>query len=51
MRRIENVNIKEQTKREIGIILTQLYSEYSGIVLKSKDFIKQMEKLNMTQIS
>lgn len=49
--RLENINIKEQTKHEIDTILTHLYSEYSGIVLKSKDFIKQMEKLNMVQIS
>lgn len=45
------VNVKEKTKQEISCILTHLYSDYAGVVIKSKGFVKELEKLMIPHTS
>ncbi|MCU9613911.1 DNA repair protein RecO [Caldibacillus lycopersici] len=43
--RIGSINVKELTKKELNQCITAYYEEYSGIYLKSKKFLLQMEEL------
>ncbi|MEX3623765.1 DNA repair protein RecO [Viridibacillus arvi] len=45
LNRLEKVNVHKSTKIEISTILTNLYSDYAGIYLKSKGFSRELEKL------
>jgi DNA repair protein RecO (recombination protein O) len=42
LEKIGNVNVKEETKKEIQAVLDQLYDELVGLRLKSKRFIDNM---------
>lgn len=42
---IKTLNISEETKNEINDFLNKYYDRYTGMYLKSKDFLKQLEKL------
>ncbi len=41
---IQKINIKEEEKKEINYFLQDYYSRYTGIYLKSKDFITQLKQ-------
>lgn len=44
--RIGSINVKEQTKKELNQCISSYYDEYSGLFLKSKKFLEQLEKIN-----
>ena len=43
---ISKISIKEETKQELETFITEYYDSLSGIYLKSKDFIKNLRKLD-----
>ena len=43
---ISKISIKEETKKELELFITDYYDSLSGIYLKSKDFVKNLRKLN-----
>ncbi|OUZ13131.1 DNA repair protein RecO [Bacillus pumilus] len=43
--RLGQVDVKPQTKQEIRQVLDHYYDEYSGLYLKSKKFMNQMESM------
>ncbi len=43
--RLGKISVKEETKKELHRIISAYYEEYSGLVLKTKRFLKQMEQL------
>lgn len=43
--RLGQVDVKPQTKQEIRQVLDHYYEEYSGLYLKSKKFMNQMESM------
>lgn len=48
---IKNINkleIKENTMKEINTFIDEYYERYTGLYIKSKDFIKQINRLNNT---
>lgn len=45
LKRLGSINVKEQTKRELNQCISAYYDEYSGLYIKSKKFLEQMEKL------
>ncbi len=44
--RLGNISLKDETKMELKQVIDAYYDEYSGVSLKSKKFLKQMDKLN-----
>lgn len=44
--RLGNISLKEDTKKELKMVIDAYYEEYSGLHLKSKKFIQQMKKLD-----
>ena len=42
--KIKELNIKDINKKEINIFLENYYTEYTGLYLKSKDFLKQIKE-------
>lgn len=42
---ITKLNISEETKQDINQFLTKYYDRYTGMYLKSKDFLKKIENL------
>ena len=44
LNRLGTISIKEETKQEIRKVLDAYYGEYLGVELKSKRFLKQMNK-------
>lgn len=44
--KISNVNINEIIKKEINKFLTDYYDEYTGLYLKSKNFLQELLKLS-----
>ena len=42
--KISKIDISESVVKKIDMILDEYYNEYSGIYIKSKDFIKSLEK-------
>ncbi|MFB6465774.1 DNA repair protein RecO [Cytobacillus sp. Hz8] len=44
--RLGNISVKPETKAELKKVISTYYDEYSGLSLKSKRFLKQMEQLN-----
>ncbi|MCI8394646.1 MAG: DNA repair protein RecO [Bacilli bacterium] len=40
---ISSLNISEEVKQEINSFLTRYYDRYTGLYLKSKDFLKKLE--------
>lgn len=45
LKRLGNIDIKEETKKELKQVISAYYEEYSGLSLKSKRFLSQVEKL------
>ncbi|HZG72306.1 MAG TPA: DNA repair protein RecO [Chondromyces sp.] len=43
--RLGTINVKPETKRELRAAISMYYDEYSGLSLKSRRFIEQMEKM------
>ncbi|WP_409301742.1 DNA repair protein RecO [Peribacillus sp. SCS-155] len=43
--RLGNISIKTETKKEIQKVIDAYYEEYSGLHLKSKKFLKQMDQM------
>lgn len=42
--RLGNISVKPETKAELKKVISAYYDEYSGLNLKTKKFLKQMEK-------
>ena len=40
--KIKDINILDKNKREINLFLDEYYARYTGLYLKSKDFLKQI---------
>ncbi len=47
--RIGSINVKETTKKELELCISAYYDEYSGLYLKSKKFLQQVEKLEYNE--
>ncbi|PLS15197.1 DNA repair protein RecO [Bacillus sp. M6-12] len=43
--RLGNVSVKQETKKELERVIDTYYEEFSGLQLKSKKFLKQMDNL------
>lgn len=41
--RLGNISVKPETKKELKTVITRFYDEYSGLVLKSKRFLNQLD--------
>lgn len=46
--RLGTISVKPETKKELKTVITGFYDEYSGLMLKSKRFINQLEKFQGT---
>ena len=44
---ITKINLKEATKKELSLFIEDYYDTFSGIYLKSKDFLKNMKKIRV----
>lgn len=51
MKRIGTISVREETKQELKNVLHTYYEQYSGLMLKSKRFLEQLEKLNWSSKS
>jgi len=47
--RLRSINVKDETKKELKKVILAYYDEYSGLQLKSRKFLNQMEKLYLPQ--
>ena len=45
LNRLGNISVKPETKAELKKVIDGYYDEYSGLYLKSKKFLEQIEKL------
>ncbi|MDF2903985.1 MAG: recO, partial [Bacillus sp. (in: firmicutes)] len=43
--RLGNIDVKAETKAELKKVITAYYDEYSGLHLKTKKFLNQMDKM------
>ncbi|PLT34667.1 DNA repair protein RecO [Bacillus sp. V5-8f] len=43
--RLGNISVKPETKKELQHVIDAYYDEYSGVQLKSKKFLKQLDKM------
>lgn len=43
--KIDHININDVIKKEINKYLSDYYDDYTGLYLKSKDFLKELIKL------
>lgn len=43
---ITKLDIKKETKKELNEFITEYYDDYSGLYLKSRDFLKNLMKIN-----
>jgi DNA repair protein RecO (recombination protein O) len=43
MNRLGNISVKEETKIELKNVISRFYEEYSGLMLKSKRFLNQLQ--------
>ncbi|RFU65744.1 DNA repair protein RecO [Peribacillus glennii] len=43
--RLGNISVKPETKKELQRVIDAYYDEYSGLQLKSKKFLKQLDKM------
>jgi DNA repair protein RecO (recombination protein O) len=46
LQRLGQISLKKETKKELQTIISAYYDEYSGLRLKSKRFLEQMERLD-----
>lgn len=45
LNRLGNISVKPQTKAELKLVIDSYYDEYSGLFLKTRKFLDQLEKL------
>ncbi len=45
LKRLGNISVKDETKQELRTVVDAYYDEFSGLNLKSKRFLKQMDQL------
>lgn len=45
--KISKLDVSKETKNEINVFLDDYYSRYTGLYLKSKKFIKSLQKINI----
>ncbi|WP_332690935.1 DNA repair protein RecO [Halalkalibacter lacteus] len=45
LQRLGQISLKKETKQELKEVISAYYDEYSGLSLKSKRFLEQMERL------
>jgi DNA repair protein RecO (recombination protein O) len=45
LKRLGSISVKPETKKQLHFIIDQYYDEYSGLYLKTKRFLTQMESL------
>jgi DNA repair protein RecO (recombination protein O) len=45
LQRLGQISLKKETKQELKEIISAYYDEYSGLRLKSKRFLEQVERL------
>ncbi|KIL75342.1 DNA repair protein RecO [Pseudobacillus badius] len=45
LKRLGDIKVKEETKKELRTAISLYYDEYSGIYLKSRRFLDQMERM------
>ncbi|MEN0660117.1 DNA repair protein RecO [Caldifermentibacillus hisashii] len=45
LNRLGTINVKESTKKELETCISAYYEEYSGVYLKTKKFLQQLDKL------
>ena len=43
IKKIKEINIKDKNKQEINQFLENYYTKYTGLYLKSKDFLQQIK--------
>ena len=48
---IKKLNIKKEVSKEINQFLDDYYERYTGLYIKSKDFIKRINQLNNKEVS
>ncbi|MBU8905673.1 DNA repair protein RecO [Desertibacillus haloalkaliphilus] len=47
LNRLGKVSVKQATKQELKEVISAYYDEYSGLSLKSKRFLDQLERMNL----
>lgn len=47
LNRLGKISVKAETKQELKLILTEYYREYSGLYLKSKRFLEQLDSFKL----
>ncbi|WP_102345561.1 DNA repair protein RecO [Bacillus sp. Marseille-P3661] len=45
--RLGNISLRDETKSELKLVITALYDEYSGLNLKSKRFLQQLNHFRL----
>ena len=45
LNRLGNISVKAETKAELKKVIDTYYNEYSGLYLKTKKFIEQLDQL------
>ncbi|MBM6619265.1 DNA repair protein RecO [Bacillus suaedaesalsae] len=43
LNRLGNISVKDETKKELKTVISRFYDEYSGLMLKSKRFLNQLD--------
>ncbi|WP_246940443.1 DNA repair protein RecO [Bacillus pinisoli] len=46
LKRLGNISVKDETKAELKTVISRFYDEYSGLMLKSKRFLTQLDTFN-----
>ncbi|WP_088102508.1 DNA repair protein RecO [Halalkalibacter urbisdiaboli] len=47
LERLGQISLKQETKLELKSVISSYYDEYSGVTLKSKRFLEQLERMNL----
>lgn len=45
LKRLGNISLKKETRKELKAVISAYYDEYSGLALKSKRFLEQLERM------
>ncbi|MCM3161821.1 DNA repair protein RecO [Metabacillus litoralis] len=45
LNRLGNISVKQETKNELKMVINSYYQEYTGLTIKSKRFLDQMDSL------
>jgi DNA repair protein RecO (recombination protein O) len=48
LKRLGSISVKPETKKQLKFVIDQYYEEYSGLFLKTKRFLNQMESLKQS---